>query len=81
VRYSNMVGQQSTRMQNKMARLLTESGLAYQKTKLRGKRFCSNVERRRLGIVTTACFMFCYGLLNLVDKFRLRVHCRVNRYI
>jgi transposase len=43
LRYRNMVVQQSVRMQNKMAGLLMESGAAYQKKKLRGKKYFSTL--------------------------------------
>jgi transposase len=43
LRYRNMVVQQSVRMQNKMAGLLMESGTAYQKKKLRGKKYFSTL--------------------------------------
>jgi transposase len=43
LRYRNMVVQQSVRMQNKMAGLLMESGAAYQKKKLHGKKYFSTL--------------------------------------
>jgi len=39
LRYRNLVVQQSVRMQNKMAGLLMESGTAFDKDKLRGKKY------------------------------------------
>jgi transposase len=43
LRYRNMVVQQSVRMQNKMAGLLMESGAAYHKKRLRGKKYFSTL--------------------------------------
>jgi transposase len=43
LRYRNLVVQQSVRMQNKMAGLLMESGTAFHKDKLHGKKYFSNL--------------------------------------
>jgi transposase len=43
LRYRNMVVQQSVRMQNKMAGLLMESGTAFHKDKLHGKKYFSEL--------------------------------------
>src|SRR6202167_2277247 len=43
LRYRNMVVQQSVRMQNKMAGLLMESGTAFVKDKLHGKKYFSEL--------------------------------------
>jgi transposase len=43
LRYRNMVVQQSVRMQNKMAGLLMESGTAFHKDKLHGKKYFSDL--------------------------------------
>ena len=43
LRYRNLVVQQSVRMQNKMAGLLMESGTAFDKDKLHGKKYFSEL--------------------------------------
>ena len=43
LRYRNLVVQQSVRMQNKMAGLLMESGILFNKEKLHGRKYFTNL--------------------------------------